>query len=486
MVYTKQVILMKKIHLLLLKSFIRPFIVTFLIVMFVLLMLFLFKYVDDLIGKGFEWYIILELMMYASATNVAMALPLSVLLSSIMTYGSLGENYELVAIKSAGISLRRAMYPMLIVVTGLSITAFVFSDYMLPIANLKYFSLLYDARQQKSANFLPEGVFSKSFPGHIIRVKKKDPDGQTLHDIMIYSKNANETNTDVLLAQEGKMYRTPNGEFLVLKLKNGVRYTEDHGRNNYNVRQILTRYRFKETEQKFDISGLKMHRTDESEFKNALQMMNLSQLKTNEDFTRRQVDSGLNVNYKLITAYIKYYSIPARPDSAKKYGAVAIKDKTISDLKINEQVSAVMNASSEARSIQDLIKNRADRDKDLNNNVRRAMLEYQKKFTLSAACIALFLIGAPLGAIIRKGGLGLPVVISVIFFLIYYIISTIGEKAVKEGSLSPIIGSWVAIAIITPIGMFLSYKAATDSVIFDMEIYKRFFNRLFKKKAMVG
>lgn len=474
---------MKKIHLLLLKSFIRPFIVTFLIVMFVLLMLFLFKYVDDLIGKGFEWYIILELMMYASATNVAMALPLSVLLSSIMTYGSLGENYELVAIKSAGISLRRAMYPMLIVVTGLSIAAFIFSDYMLPIANLKYFSLLYDARQQKSANFLPEGVFSNSFPGHVIRVKKKDPDGQTLHDIMIYSKNASENNTDVLLAQEGKMYRTPNGEFLVLKLKNGVRYSEDHGRNNFNMRQILTRYRFKATEQKFDISGLKMKRTDENEFKNALQMMNLSQLKNNENLTRRQVDSGLTANYKLITAYIKYYSIKVKPDSAKKYAVPAVNNKTIADLKINEQMGAVSNASSEARSIQDLLKSRADRDKDLNNNIRRAMLEYQKKFTLSAACIALFLIGAPLGAIIRKGGLGLPVVVSVIFFLVYYIISTIGEKAVKDGDLSPIIGSWVAIVIITPIGMFLSYKAATDSVIFDMESYKRFFNKLFKKKV---
>ncbi|ASU36305.1 lipopolysaccharide export system permease protein [Mucilaginibacter xinganensis] len=456
--------------------------------MFVLLMLFLFKYVDDLIGKGFEWYVILELMMYASATNVAMALPLSVLLSSIMTYGSLGENYELVAIKSAGISLRRAMYPMLIVVVIFSVAAFMFSDYMLPIANLKYFSLLYDARQQKSANFLPEGVFSNSFPGHVIRVKRKDPDGQTLYDIMIYSKSAAENNTDVLLAKEGKMYRTPNGEFLVLKLKDGVRYSEDHARNNFNIRQVLTRYRFKETEQKFDISGLKMHRTDENEFKNAFQMMNLSQLKTNENFTRRQVDSGLNVNFKLITAYLKYYSITPKPDSVKKYAKSITKNinKTIDDLRLSEQLGAIANASSEARSIQDLLKNRSERDKDLNNNIRRAMLEYQKKFTLSAACIALFLIGAPLGAIIRKGGLGLPVVVSVIFFLIYYIISTIGEKAVKDGDLSPIIGSWVAICIITPIGMFLSYKAARDSVIFDMESYKRFFNKLFKRKITTG
>src|SRR5580658_6729680 len=172
---------MKKIHLLILKSFIRPFLVTFVIVMFVLLMLFLFKYIDDLTGKGFEWYIIVELMFYASATNVQMALPLSVLLSTIMTYGSLGENYELVAIKAAGISLTRAMYPMIFIVSILSVAAFVFSDYMLPVANLKYFSLLYDVRQQRSATLLPEGVFSNSFPGYTIRVDKKDPDGQTLH-----------------------------------------------------------------------------------------------------------------------------------------------------------------------------------------------------------------------------------------------------------------------------------------------------------------
>ena len=147
------------------------------------------------------------------------------------------------------------------------------------------------------------------------------------------------------------------------------------------------------------------------------------------------------------------------------------------------KISQLTNATSEARSVQDLLKNRADRNKDLEQNKQRALLEYQKKFTLSAACIALFLIGAPLGAIIRKGGLGLPVVVSVIFFLFYYIISTIGEKYVKDGDLSPVIGSWIAIVVITPIGLFLSYKAATDSQIFDMEAYKRFFNRIFKRKG---
>ncbi len=449
--------------------------------MFVLLMLFLFKYIDDLIGKGFEWYIILQLMMYASATNVQMALPLSVLLSSIMTYGNLGENYELVAIKAAGISLRRAMYPMLVIILVLSVAAFLFSDYMLPIANLKYYSLLYDARQQKSANFLPEGVFSNSFTGYSIRVSRKDADGQTLHDVMIYQRDPATNNVDVLVAKEGKMYRTPSGKFLVLKLKNGVRYSESAGESSYNFRERLTRYRFKETEQRLDISGFKMTRTDEGAFKGAYQMMNLKQLKDNAAMTGRQIDSGLTMNYKLIRSYIKYFSLPVKHTAGKPFLPSSGNEFAKADPHL--QLSMLVNASNEARSIQDVLRNRAGLNKDLKQNEQRANLEYQKKFTLSAACLALFLIGAPLGAIIRKGGLGLPVVVSVIFFLFYYIISTIGEKYVKDGDVSPIIGSWIAIVIITPIGMFLSYKAATDSAIFDTEAYRRFFNKIFRRKA---
>jgi len=455
--------------------------VTFAIVMFVLLMLFLFKYIDDLIGKGFAWYIILELMMYASATNVQMALPLSVLLSCIMTYGSLGENYELVAIKAAGISLRRAMYPMIVVISILSLSAFIFSDYMLPKANLKYYSLLYDVRQQKSANFLPEGVFSNSFPGYSIRVKKKDADGQTLHGVMIYSRKPSDNNADVLIAREGKMYRTPSGNFLVIKLKDGIKYSESAGDASYNVRERLTRYRFKETEQRLDVSALKMNHTDESEFKQAYQMMNLRQLNDLAGLTRRQIDSSSAANYKMLSGYYKYFSIPVKKGKAEKF--VPSDGKEFERAEIHQKISQLTNAASEIRSVQETLKNQAARIKDLEQNEQRVRLEYQKKFTLSAACIALFLIGAPLGAIIRKGGLGMPVVVSVIFFLFYYIINTIGEKYVKDGDVSPVIGSWIAIVVVTPIGLFLSYKAATDSQLFDIEAYKRFFNRIFKRRA---
>ena len=453
------------------------------IVMFVLLMLFLFKYIDDLIGKGFEWYTILQLMMYASATNVAMALPLSILLSSIMTYGSLGENYELVAIKAAGISLRRAMYPMIVVVSILSVAAFIFSDNMLPIANKKYYSLLYDVRQQKSASLLPEGVFSNSFQGqgYSIRVSKKDPDGQTLHGVMIYTKNTADNNLNVLVAKEGRMYKTPDNQFLILKLKDGIRYDETSGDQNIEQRQRFTRFRFKETEQKFDLSFMKLKRTDENLFRSAAQMMDLKQLKFMGDSTQKQADSSLAINFKLITPYIKYFNVPKKSKAGVKY--IPFKGKNALDgLTISQKMAAAANAANEMRTVEDVIKSRADFYKDADKTVRKYAVEYQKKFTLSAACVALFLIGAPLGAIIRKGGLGMPVVVSVIFFLIYYIISTIGEKSVKDGDLQPFVGMWIAILILTPIGLFLSYKAANDSVLFDMEAYKRFFNRLFRRK----
>jgi len=446
-------------------------------------MLFLWKYIDDLIGKGFEWYVIAELMAYASATNVAMALPLSVLLSSIMTYGSLGENYELVAIKSAGISLTRAMYPMMVIITILSISAFIFSDYMLPKANWKYFSLLYDARKQKSANFLPEGVFSNSFPNYTIRVNRKDPDGQTLYDLRIYEKDPiNSTNFEII-AKKGRMYRTPEGKFLVLNLEDGVRY-EEGSAGTYNPRQTFTRTRFKKTEQKLDLSSLKFNRTDESEFKSAFEMMDLKQLRDTMRITSHKVDSDLALNYKRITPYLKYFTVPGKSAKIKKF--LPGKPDILKGEPRNIQLSYISNALGEAHSVSDMITTRNAVYKDGSSSVHHASVEYNKKYTLSAACIALFLIGAPLGAIIRKGGLGLPVVVSVVFFLIYYIISTIGEKYVKAGDAPPAIGMWVAIYILTPIGLFLSYKAATDSAIFDLEAYKRFFSGLLKYKVKLG
>jgi lipopolysaccharide export system permease protein len=467
----------KKLHLLLLKAFIRPFIATFLIVMFVLLMLFLFKYIDDLIGKGFDWYIILELLMYASATNVAMALPLAVLLSSIMTFGSLGENYELVAIKSAGVSLRRAMYPLIIVIGLLSVAAFLFSDYMLPVANLKMGSLLWDVRNQKAAFLINEGVFNNSIPGYSIRVDRKDPDGQTLYGVVIYDRVNNSGNVNVVVAESGKMFRTADDSYLILKLKNGIRYEEAPSEREYNPRLRFTRFGFKETEQKFDLSGFKMQRTDENLFKSNYAMLNMKQLSYYKDSVTRRADTNaLNTLAILKTKYKVLNPGAMNISSLKVAGFV-----NVDQLPKNERARAATMASENIRTIREMLSTKVQVDADFNDKLRNFIVEYNRKITLAVSCLVLFFIGAPLGAIIRKGGLGLPVVVSVIFFLFYHIISTIGEKYAKEGDISPILGMWIAIIVLSPVGAFLTYKASVDSVLFDIDLYKQWFKNLFKK-----
>lgn len=462
------------------KAFLRPFIVTFFIVMFILLMLFLFKYIDDLIGKGFEWYVILELLVYASATNVAMALPLAILLSSIMTFGSLGENYELVAIKSAGISLQKAMMPLILVVCTLSLAAFLFSDYWLPKANLKMGSLLYDVRNQKAAFLINEGIFNISIPGYAIRVQKKDPD-QTLHDVLIYERNTSSGNINVLMAKEGKMYTTDDDQLLVLKLKNGKRYEETPGSASiYNPRQRLMRTEFKETEQRFDLSGFQMKRTDEELFKSNYAMMNIRQLKFYLDSFNVKGDSNLRSGYTDLAQIARVYrldtlnkKIPAKPMKAYK--------DVLDIIPQERKIQSLQTAKDQIRSVKDVLNRKELFEKDNEARLRGFLIELNRKFTMAVSCLVLFFIGAPLGAIIRKGGLGLPVVMSVLFFLVYHIISTIGEKSVKEGSLSPFLGMWIAIICLSPLGIFLTYKATVDSVLFDLDSYKRWFKRIFSK-----
>ncbi len=286
---------MKKIHILIIKTFIRPFITTFFVVMFILLMFFLFKYVDDLIGKGFEWYTILELMYYQSMVQISMALPLSVLLSSIMTFGTLGENYELVAIKSAGISLQKAMRPLIVLILMLTVSSFVFSNYILPKANLKFYSLMFDVRNKKLAFLIKPGVFNNSIPDYSIRVDSKDEDGK-MYGIMIYDHKGTNGIPKVILAKEGEMKKSKDGVYLVFNLKNGVTYEEQSNSNGvYNPRQILSRTRFKETEPKFDMKSFDLQKTDQNAFGNSTVMLNLKGIVKKRDSLTKQMDT-LNRN----------------------------------------------------------------------------------------------------------------------------------------------------------------------------------------------
>jgi lipopolysaccharide export system permease protein len=473
----------KKIHLLLIRAFINPFIATFFVVMFILIMFFLFKYVDDIIGKGLPWYTILEMMYYQCLVQISMALPLSVLLSSIMTFGTLGENYELVAIKSAGISLQKAMRPLFVVIFCLSLTSLWFSNFILPIANLKLGSTIYDVTKTKLAFLIKPGVFNNSIPNYSIRVDSKD-ENDKLFGLMIYDHRGSNGIPKIIVAKEGEMAKTPDEKFLIITLKDGVQYEEQAGKSTtYNPRQVLNRTRFRKTQVRLDLSTFGISKTDPNIYKTSTVALNLKGLTQKRDSLIKKMDT---VN--LMTT-LNVGSNFKQNDIAKGYSKLKVVPKVINQdilksIPNGNRNNSIVGASATISNIMQNLRGRVDMHKNLSGDIINTKVEYQRKFTLAASCILLFFIGAPLGAIIRKGGMGLPVVIAVVFFLVYHIITTVAEKSAKDGSLNPILGMWMAFIVLTPLAIFLTYKATADSAIFDVNYYKQFFVKLlsFKKK----
>lgn len=467
---------MKKLTLLVLRAFAGPMVITFIISLFVLLMQFLWKYIDDLVGKGIDTVIIIKLMVYVSVTLVPLALPLSLLLSSLMTFGNLAEHFEITACKSAGVSLQRIMRPLIITAFLICGSAFYFSNYILPIANLKMNALLYDVRQQKPALLIKEGIFYNGIDGYSIRVGKKESDGQTLRNIMIYDHSENRGNTKLILAESGKMAMSNDERYLLLYLSKGSSYEERENKPGRTSRPLM-RSEFEEELVRFDLSSFKMTRTNEQLFKDNYQMLNLRQLSYASDSLEKKIRDKQNEFYKVLTGMINV-------DTGKtKTAFVPISNNTnfIKYFPADRQKMIVSTATYSVRNMKNMTDDMVQDMEIKSKSLAKHQIEWQRKFTLSFACLILFFIGAPLGAIIKKGGLGTPVVVSIIFFLIYHIISITGEKFAREGVILPWKGMWLSSIILLPIGIFLTYKATTDSGLFDKDTYTRYFNRLFKK-----
>jgi lipopolysaccharide export system permease protein len=451
-------------------------VLTFLISLFVLLMQFLWKYIDDLVGKGIDWIIILKLMVYVSITLVPLALPLSLLLSSIMTFGNLAEHFEITACKSAGLSLQRIMRPLIITAILICFSAFFFSNNILPIANLKMNALLYDVRQQKPALLIKEGIFYNGIDGYSIKVGKKERDGQTLKDLMIYDHSENRGNTKLIIAERGKMAMSDDERYLLLYLYKGSSYEEREDRPGRHSRPLM-RTEFEEELVRFDLSSFKMTRTNEQLFKDNYQMLNLHQLSYASDSLQKRIDNEQNDFYKVILSAFYIDTIK----SVKNSTLVLKDDNFINNFPADRRKIIASTALYAAKNLKNMTE---DQVQDLDMKLRslaKHQIEWQRKFTLSFACLILFFIGAPLGAIIRKGGLGTPVVVSIIFFLIYHVISISGEKFAREGVILPWKGMWMSSMILLPIGIFLTYKATTDSGLFDKDTYVKFFKRLAGK-----
>ena len=448
-------------------------VLTFLISLFVLLMQFLWKYIDDLVGKGLDWIIIFKLMIYVSVTLVPLALPLSLLISSIMTFGNMAEHFELTAFKSAGVSLQKVMRPLVFSAIAISFLAFYFSNYVLPVANLKMNALLYDVRQQKPALLIKEGIFYNGIDGYSIKIGKKEKDGKTIQDVMIYDHSENRGNTKLILAESGKMAMSDDERYLLLTLYKGSSFEELENKPGKNSRPLM-RTEFDEQLVRFDLSSFKMTRTNEQLFKDNYQMLNLRQLSYSSD----SIENRLKVRrLELFKTLLTSTSIDSGKNQSLRKTSFH-KNNFLENFAPDRRGLIASNALYAARNIKSITDDNI-MDKEIKTkSLAKHQIEWQRKFTLSFACLILFFIGAPLGAIIRKGGLGMPIVVSIIFFVIYHVISISGEKFAREGVIPVWKGMWLSSIILLPVGIFLTYKATTDSALFDIEAYKK----LFRKK----
>ncbi len=466
---------MKKISSLVISTFLGPFVMTFFISLFVLLMQFLWKYIDDLVGKGLEWIVIFKLMIYVSVTLVPLALPLAMLLASIMTFGNLAEHYELVACKSAGMSVQKIMRPLIFLTIGICIGAFYFSNNVLPAANLRMSALLYDVRNQKPALYIKPGVFYNGIEGYVIRVGSKDKDNQTIHNVMIYDHTENRGNTKLILADKGTMQMSDDDRYLILTLHNGNSYEERKRPKGVDTKPMM-RTEFQKEVIRFDLSAFKLTRTNEQLFKDNYQMLNLKQLSSSADSIEKKIGETRLYYQKYNRSY--YEKMQRKTGNEIPFA----NENFILNFGKPQQVNIISSALNSARTSLNIAGDAANDITVRKKSLYKHRIEWNRKFTLSFAILVLFLIGAPLGSIIRKGGLGMPLVISVIFFLTYHIISITGEKMAREGVIPVYEGMWLSSALLLPLGLFLMYKATTDSALFDRDAYAKFFNRFIPKR----
>ncbi|WP_333864567.1 LptF/LptG family permease [Chitinophaga sp.] len=469
---------MKQLDKLIIKTFVGPFIATFFVTLFVLIMQFIWKYIDDLVGKGLDTPVIIELLVYTSASLVPLALPLAVLLSSIMTFGNLGESFELVAIKSAGISLLRFIRPLLFLSIGIGIGAFLFANYVIPIANLRAKSLLYDITNSKPAFNIKQGVFYSDIPGYTIKVARKEADNKTIHQVMIYENTVGDKNPRIILAEKGTMELSADKRYLLFTLYNGWRY-EERGNTRAQQGNELIRLGFDRYIKPFDLKSFALNRLPMDLFANNQQMLNVRQLDYGIDSLRR-IDSAL---IRTVNAYVtSRYPFYKWKDTGWAANVAPLKvDTFYNSIPEANRRYVVERVESNLRETESSLTTSA---KDYTDNKERISLfkvEWQRKFSLAAACVVLFLIGAPLGSIIRKGGLGTPLVFAVIFFVIFNIFFMTGEKMARREVMASWSGMWLANIVLLPIAAFLVYKAMNDSQLFNKEFYFRFYQKMKKE-----
>lgn len=472
--------MIKKLDKLILKSFIGPFVITFFIAFFVLMMQSLWKYIDDLVGKGLDFITICQFLWYASASLLMLAMPIAILISSIMTFGNLGESFELVAIKSSGISLFRFMRPLIWLSIFLCVVTFIFANYVIPYANLKFMTLYSDIYVKKPAFDLKEGVFFTHIPNYAIKVGKKDNDGRTIRNIIIFEQN-NSIQDNCIVAEKGIMKISDDEKYLEFNLENGYRYQERGNLSDSSTE--YTRLEFKSFKKLFDLSVLQKQQTNDSIFSKNFKMLSARQLSVNIDSIQREEMKIDSLFKKQMNNEMIYSALPEKlwNKSNEKIAANSYK-KMFSD-SINNRIKQY--ALNKIASIKSAINQHIVDEEIKQKDITMHLIEWHRKYSISLACLILFFIGAPLGAIIRKGGLGMPLIVAIVFFLIFHLLNMFGEKFVKQNILSAAMGMWLAIIVLAPVGIFLTYKAMHDSQLFNKDFYSKLSRKIksiFSKK----
>lgn len=480
----------KRMDTFILQSFLPLFVMTFCICLFIVLMQFLWRYIDDLVGKGLGVDVISELFFYAALTMVPMALPLAILLASLMIFGNLGENFELTAMKASGISLLRTMAPLIVLMVLIAAGAFFFQNNVLPIAQTKMYTLLYSVRQKSPELEIPEGVFYDQIPGYNLFIEHKNRDTGVLYDMMIYDVSRGFENSSIILADSGKMSFTADKTHLFLELWSGESFEnlKDAATGMKNVPYRRETFDMKEIMVTFDSN---FNRMDEQGMRNQYVGKNMAELRATIDSVQQRVDS-LGMEYSNSLRETPHMNImPYRISSDTTGTRIRTPNPSVKMARAMD-VDSVFRGSSSGVGINylqtALAKSQRNKQEyeyrsltmaDDTRTIRRHSIELMKKFTLSFACIIFFFIGAPLGAIIRKGGLGTPLVISVFLFIFYYIIDNMGYKLARDGKWPVWQGMWLSAAVLLPLGIFFTYKAVNDSAVFNKDAYLNFFRRFF-------
>lgn len=479
----------KRLYLFILKNFLPLFAMTFFIVLFIVLMQFLWRYIDDLVGKGLSVGLLGELFFYAAVSMVPMALPLAILLASLMTFGNLGEKSELTAVKASGVSLVKAMSPLIVLIFFVAVGAFFFQNNVLPKAQVKMWTLLFSAREKSPELEIPEGAFYDQIPGYSLYVKEKNRETGMLHDVMIYDVQKGGDNATILVADSARLAFTKDSRYLYLHLFKGDQFENLRDQKSGAVNVPFRRESFLDKEILIPFDN-NFNRLDEGGMRSQYVGKNMAELQQALDSLDVRMDSlgressvqfGRNVGYMTDAAGRRGAVRPGELSAVQSDASASGRRMNLDSLLRTMEPGRLDGVFESARSAVGRQKNevefRALQMQDEWKRYRRHQMELIKKFTLSVACVIFLFIGAPLGAIIRKGGLGTPLVISVLLFLFYYIIDNTGYKLARDGHWVVWVGMWLSTFVLLPLGIFVTYKAMNDSSVFNADLYRDWIRR---------